>query len=62
MKKTSFLCTILAMVMTAACLAANTISARLGIFFGNWVASMGVFSFPLIKEDNKKILIRRQYG
>jgi len=48
--------------MTAACLAANTISARLGIFFGNWVASMGVFSFPLIKEDNKKILIRRQYG
>jgi len=48
MKRTSFLCTILAMVMVACCLAANTISARLGIFFGGWVAPMGVFSFPLI--------------
>jgi len=39
--------TLLAIVSTACCLAANTISARLGLF--PWgPAPMGVFSFPLI--------------
>lgn len=47
MVRPSFLYTLLAIVSTTCCLAANTISARLGLF--PWgPAPMGVFSFPLI--------------
>ena len=47
MKKYSFFVTLIAVASTCLALMANLVSGRLG-YFGNYVAPMGVFFFPLI--------------
>lgn len=47
MKRYSFYVTLIAVASGCLALMANLVSGRLG-FFGNWIAPMGVFFFPLI--------------